>query len=175
MKLHTQRLILSKLSFVDEAFILCLLNEPGWIKYIGDRDIKNLKDARNYITQGPLESYERNDFGLMRIGVQPDNQAIGICGLLQRDYLDHPDIGYAMLSEFQGKGYAIEAAKAILEDAKTRLACTKVYAIVRPNNTRSIRMIEHPEIGMHLAERQHSVPQLKDLLLYELVIAQKPT
>ena len=63
-ELDTQRLIICLLSDVDADFILELLNEPAFKRYIGDRNVKNQDDARSYLVNGPFNSYKQNGFGL---------------------------------------------------------------------------------------------------------------
>ncbi len=101
----------------DSQFIFELLNSPTWLKYIGDRDIKNLDDAQNYIINGPIKSYEIHGFGLYKVALKNNDTPIGICGLLKREGLEDNDIGFAFLPEYEEKGYAYESAKAILDDA----------------------------------------------------------
>lgn len=135
----TNRITLRKLTQNDAAFILELLNDPAFIRFIGDRNVRTLEDAANYL-KGPLESYERNGFGLWLV----ENKAgipLGICGLIKRDTLPHVDIGYAFLPEFRSQGLAFEAARATLDFARDTLKISRVLAIVTPDNERSIRLL----------------------------------
>src|SRR5262245_46510091 len=119
--LVTERLILRQLSLEDAEFILELMNEPSFIRYIGDKGVRTLDDARQYILNDPMESYERNDFGLYLVELRDGRGSIGICGLLNRDTLPHPDIGFAFLPAYWSKGYALESAAAVMEYARNVL------------------------------------------------------
>lgn len=112
--IQTDRLILYHLGINDIDFIYELLNSPAWIKYIGDRGIKTLDDAKKYIINGPMKSYEKFGFGLWLTKLKNDETPIGICGLLKRETLNDIDIGFAFLPQYTGKGYAFEAASATL-------------------------------------------------------------
>lgn len=137
----TQRLHLEKLALTDAPFIFKLVNEPGWIKFIGDRGIRNMEDAEAYIINGPQKSYADFDFGLFKVSLQ-NGTPIGLCGLLQRDYLDHPDIGFAFLAEFTGKGFALEAAEATIQYANETLNEKTIMATTLPENEKSISLLE---------------------------------
>lgn len=140
--LKTDRLLISSMALIDAEFILELLNTPGWLQYIGDRNIHSTTDAINYLQNGPLKSYQLNGFGLYCVKIKASKEAIGICGLLKRDFLDVPDLGFAFLPQYEGKGYAFEAAQTILSyDIKT-YNLDIVKAITLPNNNKSIRLLE---------------------------------
>jgi len=143
--IDTQRLRLRELDVNDAAFILELLNEPGFLCYIGDKGVRSLADAREYILKGPMASYERNGFGLYAACLR-DGTPIGICGLVKRDGLDDPDVGFAFLSRHWSKGYAVESAAAILKFARTDLGLDRVVAITSLDNSRSIAVLE--KIGL---------------------------
>lgn len=138
---ETQRLRLRQLQKDDAAFILELLNEPSFLENIGDKGVRTLDDARQYILTGPMASYDKHGFGLYLVQLREDFTPIGICGLLQRDGLDDPDIGYAFLPRFWSKGYAFEAASAVLTWAKNTLGLKRIVAITAPENHSSIRVL----------------------------------
>ncbi len=140
--LATERLHLRAFTLDDADFILRLLNEATFIANIGDRGVRTLDDARAYLAAGPLASYAANGFGLWLIEQRTDRQAVGMCGLLKRDVLPDADIGYALLPEFAGRGYALEAAAATLELAQQTLGLARILAIVNPSNAGSIRLLE---------------------------------
>ena len=140
--LETQRLALRELSRGDEAFILELLNEPGFLNNIGDRGVRTLEDARGYIANSAVASYEKNGFGLYRTALKETDVAIGICGLVKRDGLDHPDIGFAFLERFWGRGYAQESAGAVLRHAHAALSLRRLLAITAPDNRASMQVLE---------------------------------
>lgn len=139
---ETDRLILRRLEPADRAFILALVNEPTFLRYIGDRGVRTLEDAERYIEGGPRASYDRHGFGLYLVETKADRRAIGICGLIKRDELDAPDVGFAFLPAFGGCGFAYESAKAVLDDATAFRGFGRILAIVSPDNDRSIRLLE---------------------------------
>jgi RimJ/RimL family protein N-acetyltransferase len=140
--LETERLILRRLSVDDGAFILGLLNDPAWLLFIGDKGVRNLEDARNYIVTGPMDMYARLGFGLYLTERKSDAAPIGICGLIKRDALEDVDIGFAFLPAFRGKGYAREAAAAVMEHARSAFGMRRLVAITSPDNEASIRLLE---------------------------------
>ena len=144
--LETTRLSLRQLTNDDALFILELLNEPSFIQNIGDRNVRTIEDARAYILNGPVTSYEKNGFGLYLIVLKETNECIGMCGLIKRDRLEDVDIGYALLPKFWSKGYAVEAARAVKEYAKDVIGLKRLVAIVDPANEGSIRVLE--KIGL---------------------------
>jgi [ribosomal protein S5]-alanine N-acetyltransferase len=139
--LETKRLFLRELSLDDAIFIFRLLNTEGWLKFIGNRNIVSLGDAKNYIKNGPLVSYKMHGFGLLLVIEKSSNKPIGLCGLLQRDYLDNPDIGFAFLPEFSKMGYAFEAADAVMGQALEVFGKKILYATVMNYNHSSIKLL----------------------------------
>lgn len=141
--LQTPRLALDELSpETDAAFILELLNEPTFLRFIGDRQVRSQADAARYIENGPRASYRRLGFGLYRVSLRATGDPIGICGLLKRDALEHVDIGFAFLPRCWRQGYAHEAAAAILQDAVTTHAIRRVLALTALDNEASIKLLE---------------------------------
>lgn len=143
--IETERLglyALSADSVDDVAFLLRLLNEPSFIRNIGDRGVRNLEDAHAYLLKGPVASYCAHGFGLYRIQVKQGGESVGLCGLVKRATLDDVDLGYALLPEFCGKGYAMEAAAAVLANARSTLGLQRIVAITDPLNQDSIRLLE---------------------------------
>jgi RimJ/RimL family protein N-acetyltransferase len=142
--LVTPRLSLRELdaSDADATFALALLNDPDFLRNIGDRGVRTLEDAYGYLRAGPLASYADHGFGLWRVALRDTGEAIGLCGLLRRDWLDAPDLGYAFLPSARGRGLAQEAADAVLALARSRFALRRVLAIVDPENAASIRLLE---------------------------------
>jgi RimJ/RimL family protein N-acetyltransferase len=140
--IETTRLQLYELNDDDAPFVIRLLNEPAFHRNIGDRGVRSLADACRYIAEGPGASYRRHGFGLYRASLRHSGTAIGICGLIQRNFLTHPDIGFAFLEAHWRRGYALESAEAVLAHARTVLKLAEVMAIVAPGNTGSIRILE---------------------------------
>jgi RimJ/RimL family protein N-acetyltransferase len=141
VEIKTQRLTVRPFEFDDAAFILRLLNEPSFVKNVVDKGVRNLEDARTYLREGPMTSHGRFGFGLWRVGLLENGVPIGMAGLVKRDYLDDIDIGYALLPEYCGAGYAFEATSAIMDYARESLAARRVLAIVNESNVASIRLL----------------------------------
>jgi [ribosomal protein S5]-alanine N-acetyltransferase len=141
MEIKTEHLTIRDLTLKDAPFIIKLLNTPGWLRFIGDRGVKTISDAEAYLSKGPMESYAKNGFGLWLVEESESSIPAGLCGLLKRDYLDHPDIGFAFLPEFTGKGYATEAIRATIRLAKINLEIRTLLAITTPDNERSQRAL----------------------------------
>jgi RimJ/RimL family protein N-acetyltransferase len=148
--LETERLILRRLSVEDAAFILELLNEPSFLRYIGDKGVRTLDDARNYILTGPIDSYERFGFGLYLAALARDGAPIGICGLLKRETLKDVDIGFAFSPAFWGNGYALESASAVMAYGRDTLGLARIVAVSSPDNQRSIKILER--LGMRFEQ-----------------------
>ena len=144
--LETERLLLRQLSAEDAGFILELLNEPSFIRNIGDRGVMTIEGANAYIVNGPVASYAKNGFGLYLVKLKETDESIGMCGLIKRDTLEDVDIGYAFLPRFWSKGYAFESARAVKEYAKNTIGLNRIVAIVDPENGGSIRVLE--KIGL---------------------------
>ena len=140
--LETERLLLRHFTTEDAEFILALLNEPSFLRYIGDKKVRNLEDARQYILNGPVASYERNGFGLYVVELKEQHTPIGMCGLLKREELPDPDIGFALLPGFWNKGFAFEAATAVLKQARESLHLPRILAITSLDNEASIQLLE---------------------------------
>ena len=139
--LETDRLILTELKTKDAEFIHKLYNDQNFITYIGDKGIRSAQDAVNFINTGPKQSYKDHKYGLYLVQLK-DATSIGICGLLKRDDLAFPDIGFAILPEFRRMGFIYEASKAVIEDAKNRLHFDNLLAITSPDNNESINLLK---------------------------------
>ena len=140
--LDTERLGLRWLSAEDAAFMLELVNDPAWLRFIGDRGVRTLEDARDYILNGPVAMYHRVGFGLCLVELKQRRTPIGICGLIERVGLEDIDIGFAFLPAFCGQGYAYESAAAIMSYARDTVGLNRVVAITAPDNQRSIRLLK---------------------------------
>ena len=139
--LETGRLTLRRMDLDDAGFILGLLNEPSFLLHIGDKGVRTEDDARRYIADGPLASYTRFGFGLRIVERRDGGEPIGICGLLQRDWLENADLGFALLPAFRGRGYAFEAASAVLADARGPLGLRRIVAVTSLGNDPSIQLL----------------------------------
>jgi RimJ/RimL family protein N-acetyltransferase len=139
--LETDRLILRRLAVEDAEFILRLLNEPSFLRFIGDKGVRTIDDARDYIRNGPVNSYERFGFGLYLTELKTTHVPIGICGLLKRDSLENVDVGFAFLPEFWKQGYAFESAAAVMAYGRNTLGLHRIVAITSPGNDPSIKVL----------------------------------
>ena len=140
--LETERLNLRALSAEDAEFILELLNEPSFLHNIGDKGVRTIDDAVQYILNGPVESYQRLGFGLWLVELKDSNVPIGMCGLVKRDALTDVDIGYAFLPRFWSMGYAYESASAVMSYARDVLGLKRLLAVTNQDNTGSIKVLE---------------------------------
>jgi RimJ/RimL family protein N-acetyltransferase len=140
--IETERLLLRPLVIEDAEFIIELLNDPSFIKNIGDRNVHNVEDAHGYILKGPVTSYEKNGFGLCLVTLKETGESIGMCGLIKRDALEDVDLGYAYLPRYWSKGFAVEAARATLEFGWNIIGLKRIVAITDPANTPSNRVLE---------------------------------
>ena len=139
--LETDRLILRRLSVEDAEFIFRLLNDPSFLRYIGDKGVRTIADAGDYILQGPIRSYERFGFGLYLAELKNGGIPIGICGLLKREALADIDIGFAFLPQFRKKGYAFESATAVMAYGRDVIGIKRLVAITDSDNTSSINIL----------------------------------
>lgn len=140
--LETERLRLHELADSDAGFIVELLNDPDFLRFIGDRQVRTPEDALRYLAEGPRASYAANGFGLWRVQRREDGAIVGMCGLLRRDSLPHPDLGYAYLPAFRGQGFALEAGAAVLRHGFGPLGLARILAIVTQANAGSVRVLE---------------------------------
>jgi len=161
---ETPRLRLRHLLDSDAPFILELLNEPDFIRNIGDRQVRTLADARNYIQHGPLVSYSQHGFGLFLVELRENDAPIGICGLLKRDYLQDVDVGFALRESYRGKGYAFEAARAAMRHGKDDLGISRIVAITSPDNQASMKVLR--KLGLEFERTLRLADQSRDTHLF---------
>ncbi|KFN03668.1 N-acetyltransferase [Bacillus clarus] len=140
--LETERLTLRWFDIKDAPFILDLLNDPVWIQFIGDKGVRNLEDAKNYIVNGPLAMYKQIGFGLYLVERKEDLTPLGMCGLIKRDSLEDVDIGFAFLERFRSKGYGYESASAVMEYGQSKLGLKRIVAITSIDNHDSGKLLE---------------------------------
>ncbi|MFT4416858.1 GNAT family N-acetyltransferase [Fredinandcohnia humi] len=168
--IETERLILRWGTEKDAPFILELLNDPTWIHYLGDRGIKTIEQATEYISSSLLEMYKNFGFGLYIVVHKEDGIPVGICGLLKRDSLEDVDLGFAFLSKHQRKGYGFEAAVATLKYGKDFFDFKKIVAITSMKNSNSSKLLE--KIGMKY-DRMVLLPHdQEELRLYKIEFIQ---
>lgn len=153
--LQTTRLILRRISLDDAAFILELLNDPAFVRNVGDKGVRTIDDARQYILKGPIENYERLRFGLYLVELQDTAVPIGICGLLKRETLEDVDIGFAFLPYHRSKGYAVESASAVMTYGRDVLGLKRIVAVTSRDNDSSANVLG--KIGLRF-ERMIRLP-----------------
>jgi len=161
--IRTGRLVLRELDLNDAEFILELLNEAAFLRFIGDKGVRTLADARGYILKGPMDSYGRHGFGLYATCLL-DGTPIGICGLVKREGLADADVGFAFLSRHWAKGYAVEAASAVLTHARRVLHMQRIVAITSPENLGSIAVLE--KIGLKFERMIRLAQDSEELKLF---------
>jgi RimJ/RimL family protein N-acetyltransferase len=162
--LKSERLLIDELSFDDLEFIVELLNDDAFLRHIGDKGVRTTEDARNYLQNGPMESYRRHGFGLYLVRLATDGTRLGICGLVSRDTLEYPDLGFAFLPAYRALGYAFEAATAVVRHSRCQLGVGRILGICNPDNAGSIRLLE--KAGFVFERRIRLVPEADPLNLY---------
>jgi RimJ/RimL family protein N-acetyltransferase len=162
--LETDRLILRGISEDDAPFILELLNDPAWIRFIGDRGVRTTEAAREYILNGPVAMVKKMGFGLYLTERKADGVPVGICGLIKRDSLEDVDIGFAFLPQFCGVGYAAEAAIATMQHGKKNFGLKRIVGITSPDNMSSIKLLE--KIGMKFEAMVKMPKETHEVMLF---------
>ncbi len=161
---ETARLRIRRFDAGDGAFVFRLVNEPSWIRYIGDKQVRSVEEARRYLERGPLAMYERFGFGLYAVELRETREPIGMCGLIRRDALPDVDLGFAFLPEHCGCGYAFEAATAVVAHGRTAFGLRRVVAILSPDNVRSRRLLVR--LGFRFERTVRLSPEADELDLY---------
>ena len=162
--IETKRLIIRKFTVDDAAFMLKLLNTPNWLRFIGDRNVRTLEQAEQYLLNGYIKSYQDYGFGFYVVVIKETQESIGICGIVKREGLEDVDIGFAFFQQFMGKGYGYESASAILNYAHNDLKIKRIVAIVDPENVVSIALIK--KIGLQFERMIQVSPKDIELMLF---------
>ncbi len=165
--LQTERLRLRHMSDADAAFMLELVNDPAYHRFIGDRGVHTVEAARNYMRTGAMAMVARLGFGFYIVELLENSCPIGVCGLAKRDFLDDVDIGYAFLPQYGGQGYAIEAARGVLGHAR-ELDLRRIVATVLPDNSASIRVLE--KLGLRFERIVQAPDTTRELQLFGMEI-----
>jgi RimJ/RimL family protein N-acetyltransferase len=166
--LETPRLTLREAALSDSSFVRRLLNEPSWLENIGDRGVRSDADAEHYIRNNIWLPYQTNGYGMYVVQLKSPALPIGMCGLVKRDFLSAPDLGFALLPDYVGQGYASEAAHAVVLHATQGLGIKRLYAIVKRDNHRSIRLLAR--LGFH-PQGPCVTPEGEELDLYAIAQA----
>ena len=138
----TERLELLEFNLSDAYFILTLMNSQNWIKGIGDKGIKTITDAEKYIENSLINSYSTQGFGLYKMVLKSNHTAIGMCGLVQRTYLDYVDLGFAILQAYERQGLTYEAALGMISYTRSVLNISDILAITDLDNIGSRKLLE---------------------------------
>lgn len=162
--IFTTRLSLSEFTESDASFALSLLNEPDFHRYIGDKGVRTVADAERYLREGPIASYAKHGHGLWRVGLRATGEPLGMCGLIRRDYLDAPDIGFAYLARHCGRGYGHEAGTATLDYGRKVLGLHRILGITQPDNAASIALLN--KLGLRAEGTLVAPSDGKTLLVY---------
>lgn len=160
----TERLTVSKVTLADAPFFLELVNTPNFKKYIGDKKLSTIKGVEEYLKAGILKSYEDHGFSYYTLKLKDSDATIGIVGILKRDNLECPDIGFAMLPQYEGKGYGYESSMAMLEVAKAQFNIEKIAAITLEHNTNSINLIT--KLGLEFEKKVKPFADEEELLFF---------
>ena len=158
-QLETERLQLRRLTLDDAELMLAIWNDPAFIHHVGDRGIRTVAEAEAELESGAFKLYADYGYGPYRMALKSHDTPIGICGIFRRDGLEQPDIGYGVLPEYCGKGYAYEAARAVVEHAKADLGLDSLIAIISPDNEASVGLIR--KLGLRF-ERMHRMQDDED-------------
>jgi RimJ/RimL family protein N-acetyltransferase len=162
--LATERLALGPLGDDDAPFLVELLTDPAFLRFVGDRGVRSEADVPRYLEEGPRANYRKHGFGLYRVSLREAGEAIGVCGLIRRPALSDVDLGFALLPRFRGRGYALEAARRVARHAFEDHGLNRLIAITDPDNQASIRVLER--IGMGFAGMVRLGEEEPELRLY---------
>jgi RimJ/RimL family protein N-acetyltransferase len=162
--LETERLALREITTDDAEFLLQLLNEPSFLKNIGDKNVRTIADAATYALNGPIASYKQHGFGLYLVTLKETDVPIGICGLVKRELLPDADIGYAFLPAYWRKGYAFESTSAVKQYGLSQLGQQRILAIVNPENASSIKVLE--KLGLRFDRMVRMADDAPEICLY---------
>ncbi|MGX5175062.1 GNAT family N-acetyltransferase [Aliikangiella sp. IMCC44653] len=137
----SKRLKISKLNLAYAQFIYTLVNQPEWLQYIGDKGVLSIQDAHNYLQNGPIQSYYEHGFGLYKVTAVGSDLPVGVCGLIKRNGLAYPDLGFALITQYTGQGITTEAAQLVITHVRENLHLTKLMAITSLDNLASQRVL----------------------------------
>ncbi len=172
LEFDTPRLKIREFVVDDAEFVLRLLNEPSFIEFIGDRGVRTLQDAERYLRDGPIASYRQYGHGLMRVSLRDGDVPIGMCGLVKRETLPDPDIGFALLPAFWNQGYITEAAQAAMRHGRETLGLRRILGITTPGNARSIAVLR--KLGLSFLEEKPLGDRPEPLKIFGLSVESAP-
>jgi [ribosomal protein S5]-alanine N-acetyltransferase len=163
---NTAHLDIREFNEKDAPFIFELLNTPLWLQFIGDRNIHSVADAEQFLKNGYIFNYSKIGYSFYKVNLKDSFHSVGLCGFAKRDYLDHPDIGFAFLPEYYGKGFGFEAASAMLEYGFKNLVFNKIQAIVNTENEASVALIK--KLGLTFVKTIIAPNDSKELMLFSI-------
>ena len=164
MILETKRLIIRKLTLKDAPFFFDLVNDPDWIRFIGDRNVQTIQDAEDYLKNRICKSYETSGFGFYAVVLKTTLEVIGISGFVKRDELEHVDVGFAFLPKGRGKGFAFESTQALMEYGTKEFQFSTILAIANKDNERSHLLLE--KIGLKFKEHIKLYDENEEISLF---------
>ena len=167
-RLETERLRLRRVTLDDADLMLTIWNDPAFVRHVGDRGVRTIEQARDAVKSSALRLYAEYGYGPYVVVQKSDNARIGICGLFRREHLDEPDIGFALLPDYFGKGLAGEAAFAVLAHGRDDLGLETITAIVSPENESSIALIR--KLGLSFAGMITMPGEDQEICLYRTVL-----
>lgn len=167
--LETERLHLRRVTPQDAGLMLAIWNDPAFVRFVGDRGIRSLDEALAAMQTGAFRLYAEFGYGPYALSLKEDGRQVGICGLFRREHLEHPDIGFALLPDFCGQGYAYEASVAVLAHARDDLGIKTLTAIVSPHNMASIALIE--KLGLRFHRRITMPGDAEAISLYSMSLS----
>lgn len=162
--IETERVLLQEVTSEDKSFLFELMNTASWIQYIGDRNIRTVEDAEEYIEKNIRKAYQEYGLGMYKMVSKENDKPMGLCGLLKRDYLNSIDIGFAILPEYEGKGYTYEAAKAVRDFGFNTLKTEKIAGITMEENVKSRKLLE--KLGLKYVGMVRTSPDTEEIMLY---------
>lgn len=169
-ELTTPRLKLRRFRHADADFVIALVNDPAWLRFIGDRNVHSRDAAEAYIAR-MNRMHEEYGHGALLIELRATGAPLGMAGLFRRPGLAVADIGFALLPQYYGCGYAHEAAEAVLQDARERLKLRQVLGVTVPENTASICLLE--KLGLRFDRTVRLPGGTEDVSIYRLKWRQK--
>lgn len=164
MKLETDRLIIRNLITNDTAFFFELVNDPDWIRFIGDRNVQTLKDAEKYLTNRIIPSYTNWGFGFYAVDEKATQKTVGVSGFIKRDELEYPDVGFAFLPDGRGKGYAFEATHELMKYGKDVLKFETILGIANNDNERSHNLLR--KLGLSFVKHIQLYDEEQEISLF---------
>lgn len=142
MKLESKRLLIRDTFVSDAPFYFELFNDPDWIKFISDKNLKSVEETEVYLKDILFKNSKTGGLGFFTVILKETGEPIGTSTALQREKLDYIDIGYGFLPKGRGKGYAIEATKLIIQYVREKFNQKKVYAFTVPENEKSQNLLK---------------------------------